>query len=150
MYGIPSRRTLVYALPKGCPYTYRPFGICRVSHNLAKSHNLVHHWCMSQMHTYADLAENLVDRMHRAMRISDMSTQELADKMGVHRNSVRNYLTGRRQPNRPAHCLGFATGVPLTWLETGHINGDPGEPSPVGLGTNNPPVTRSPCSGSLR
>lgn len=86
---------------------------------------------MSQMHTYADLAENLVDRMHRAMRISDMSTQELADKMGVHRNSVRNYLTGRRQPNRPALIAwAFATGVPLTWLETGHINGDPGEPLP--------------------
>lgn len=86
---------------------------------------------MSQMHTYADLEETMVDRLARAMRISDVSTQELADRMGVHRNSVRNYLTGRRHPSRPALIAwAFATGVPLTWLETGHISGDPSDPLP--------------------
>ena len=64
-----------------------------VAHNLAKSHNLVHHWCMSQMHTYADLAENLVDRIcdcgHTALAHHGLDARERRDA-GCQTNTMRD------------------------------------------------------------
>jgi transcriptional regulator with XRE-family HTH domain len=80
---------------------------------------------MTQMYGVADLAFDLTDRLHKSMRVSGMTTTTLGEALGVHRNTISNYLTGRsRMDRRTLISWAFATGVPLAWLEHGE------EPSP--------------------
>jgi transcriptional regulator with XRE-family HTH domain len=75
---------------------------------------------MSQMHNAHDLAFDLFDRLHKAMRLSGHTSTTLAAALGVHRNTVSNYLSGRTQlDRRTLIAWSFACGVPLEWLENG-------------------------------
>lgn len=72
---------------------------------------------------------DLADRLRRALRVSDVSIQDMADYLGVSRNTVGNWINGHIVPKR-AMLISFAlrTGFPLEWLETGAA------PSPDGDG----------------
>lgn len=50
---------------------------------------------MTQMHTTEELAFDLVDRLHKSLRISGHTSASLGAALGVHRNTVGNYLSGR-------------------------------------------------------
>ena len=64
------------------------------------------------------------DRMRRALRVSDVGVQEMADYLGVARNTVSTWINGRIVPNRQTMRLwALRTGVPLEWLETGDLPG---------------------------
>jgi len=85
---------------------------------------------MSEMHSaYGALQWDLSDRLTKAIRYSGKSTQQMADELGVHRNTITNYTSGRKSPDRRTILAwAVATGVPVEWLETGKGAGDPGDP----------------------
>ena len=57
----------------------------------------------------------LVARMH-----ANLEQQELSDLTGLSRTTIGNYEKGRVKPRRSGLiAIAFATGVDLTWLETG-------------------------------
>lgn len=65
---------------------------------------------------------DLSDRLRKSLRHSAVSVQEMAEYLGVSRNTVGNYLSGRTHPDRRTTRLwAIRTGVPLEWLEEGII-----------------------------
>ena len=76
---------------------------------------------------------DLADRMRKALRVSEVGVQEVADAVGINRNAVSAWINGRVKPS-DAHLRKFAmrTGAPLHWLKTGEEN--EGTPSPDGEG----------------
>ena len=68
----------------------------------------------------AALEFDLADRIRKAMRVRDLSVQEVADALGVNRNTIGNWTNGRATPSTPA-LMAFSSvvGVPLVWLQTG-------------------------------
>lgn len=77
---------------------------------------------MSQLHGTEVLAFDLTDRLHKSMRVAKLTTTTLGEALGVHRNTISNYLTGRSPMDRRTMISwAFATGVPLAWLETGIV-----------------------------
>lgn len=91
---------------------------------------------MSQMHTTSDgLAFDLIDRLHKSMRVSGKTATALSSDLGVHRNTVNNYLAGRTEVDRRTLIAwAFATGVPFAWLETGEDEGSSNPDGPDGGG----------------
>lgn len=62
----------------------------------------------------------LQDRIMRARRHAGLEQSELAELAGLSRKSISRYETGLSTPRRPALiAIALATGVDLTWLETG-------------------------------
>ena len=68
-------------------------------------------------------------RLHLARYLAGLDMQELAEATGISRSTIRNYesLTWNR-PRNPAYLRlwAMATGVPLSWLQTGTVPG-PGD-----------------------
>ena len=74
-----------------------------------------------------DLNFDLADRMRKALRVADLGVAEMADYLGVSRNTVSTWINGRITPSLQSRRLwAMRTGVPLEWLETGT---DPDDPS---------------------
>lgn len=75
---------------------------------------------------------DLSDRMAKALKVAGLSVQDMADFLGVSRNTVGNYTHGRTKPDKRTLMLwAMGTGVPQGWLETGEDTGeDGGGPSP--------------------
>lgn len=75
---------------------------------------------------------DIADRMRKALRESGIGNQEMADYLGVSRNTVGNYINGRNRPDKRTLMLwALSTGVPFAWLETGEA---PVPHGPVGGG----------------
>jgi len=69
-----------------------------------------------------DLRFDLVDRLHKSLRVSRKTAGRIAEDLDTHRNTVANYLSGRSQPKRETLAgWALATGVPLRWLESGDM-----------------------------
>ena len=84
---------------------------------------------MSQMHEMSDLTFDLHDRLAKALRVAGMKPGDMARALGVHRNTIGNYLNGRTPvERRTLIAWSFATGVPLEWLEFGHSDSDDNGP----------------------
>lgn len=69
----------------------------------------------------------LTDRLRRAREFAGFDQARLAEALGISRNSVGNYESGRRLPTRP-YLIAWAdvTGVDAVWLETGTAPADAG------------------------
>ena len=89
---------------------------------------------MSDMHQTAVPGFEMRHRLGLALEWADVSAGEMAETLGVHRNTVSNYLNGRATPKR-AVLVTWAVrcGVPLVWLLTGH-EPDPGVASTIWYG----------------
>lgn len=62
----------------------------------------------------------LGDRMHKALRSADMGVSEMADYLGVARNTVSTWIHDKIRPSKQTLRLwSMRTGVSLTWIETG-------------------------------
>lgn len=73
----------------------------------------------------------LGDRLSKALDHSGVSVAEMADHLGVSRNTVGNYTSGRTSPRRAVMAMwALRTGVPFEWLMTGDVPTDP--PTPTG------------------
>jgi transcriptional regulator with XRE-family HTH domain len=70
------------------------------------------------------------DRLGKALRHAQMRHQEMADYLGVSRNTIGNYVSGRVAVDKRTRMLwAMRTGVSPEWLETGEA--PPGGPSPT-------------------
>lgn len=57
------------------------------------------------------------DRMRKALRHADIGVQEMADYLGVARNTVSTWINGRIRPGRQTLRLwALRCGVPFEWL----------------------------------
>jgi transcriptional regulator with XRE-family HTH domain len=75
---------------------------------------------MTEQVTHDIPAWTRADRLRKAREHAGMQQQELADRIGISRNSVGNYEAGRTAPRRIVlNAWALATGVPMSWLETG-------------------------------
>lgn len=75
------------------------------------------------------------DRMRKALRVADVSVQEIADAVGINRNSVSAWLNGRAKPSElQLKKFAMRTGAPLGWLVSGDIKAP--APSPGGGGAH--------------
>lgn len=64
----------------------------------------------------------LGDRMSKALRHAGVGVSEMADYLGVARNTVSTWLHDRIHPSRQTLLLwSVRTGVPLEWIETGTV-----------------------------
>jgi len=60
------------------------------------------------------------DRLSKALRSSGIGVQEMAQSLGLSRNTLTNYLHDKTRVPRPTLILwAMRTGVSLSWLETG-------------------------------
>jgi transcriptional regulator with XRE-family HTH domain len=89
---------------------------------------------------------DMADRLRRALRVSGVSVQEMADYLDVTRNSVGNWINGRVQPDvRTLRLFALRTGFPIVWL----VNGE--EPPSGDDGSSmEPPVGIEPTTFSLQ
>ena len=63
----------------------------------------------------------LADRLRKARLLTGLEGQELADEIGIHRNSVRQVRegSGRAATDRAARLWALRTGVSYEWLDDG-------------------------------
>jgi transcriptional regulator with XRE-family HTH domain len=78
---------------------------------------------------------DLADRMRKALRISNVGVQEIADYLGVARNTVSTWINGRIEPSTQTLRLwALRCGVSYEWLRSGESAGEPSnDPSEVQL-----------------
>lgn len=77
---------------------------------------------MSEMQNVAivSLEWDVADRMRKSLRASGVGVQDMADYLGMSRNSISNWINGRAIPDHRTLLLwSMKTGVPLPWLEGG-------------------------------
>lgn len=72
------------------------------------------------------------DRLARALDEAGLSVQEMADELEVHRNTIGNYLAGRRPSKATLGVWAIRCGVPYRWLAFGEAPED-GDTTPVTL-----------------
>ena len=78
------------------------------------------------------LQPHVGDRIRKALEVGNVTVQEMADYLGIHRNSVGAWMNLRRQPSKQSlRLIALRTGVPFEWLETGKAPTD--EPPGPGL-----------------
>ena len=67
---------------------------------------------------------DLADRMRKAMRHAGLSSQEIADYLGVSRTSVSAWINGRVRPSAPTlRVWALRCGVSFEWLRDGQPGG---------------------------
>ena len=68
------------------------------------------------------------DRLRRALRVSQISVQDMAAYLQVSRNTVTAWINGHNRPRRrDLAAFAMRTGFPLEWLETGRMPGGDGD-----------------------
>ena len=79
---------------------------------------------MSQQHSIGNVPEwDMHDRLQKALRVRGITPTGLASELGVHRNTINNYLSGRTPiDRRTILAWAMACGVSPTWLEYGTTN----------------------------
>ncbi len=71
-------------------------------------------------------AWDTADRMRKALRESGVGVQEMADYLGVARNTVSTWINGRIEPSRQTLRLwALRCGVSYDWLTTGTAAPEP-------------------------
>lgn len=76
-------------------------------------------------------AIKLGDRLGLSLKHANVSHQEMADYLGVSRNTIGNYLSERTHADKRTLMLwSMRTGVDLEWLRTGQAPAAP--PTPPG------------------
>ena len=69
------------------------------------------------------------DRLAKALRARGISNQEMADFLGVSRNTIGNYIHDKRKvPKAVLRVWALRTGLPLGWLQTGIVPEDGDDP----------------------
>ncbi|HXR41759.1 MAG TPA: helix-turn-helix transcriptional regulator [Acidothermaceae bacterium] len=70
------------------------------------------------------------DRLRKAREHAGLQQQELADEVGISRNSISSYELDHTKPQRPTLLLwALRCGVPLEWIVTGRVTvSDPDGP----------------------
>lgn len=101
---------------------------------------------MSEQPTFGVPEWTLGDRLGKSLDFAEIGIAEMADYLGISRNTVGNYVADRtRIPNPTLTLWAMRTGVPKAWIETGDTppHGDGGTPLSA---TNGYRTTRSALS----
>ena len=93
---------------------------------------------MSTQLTEGNIPEfDTADRMRKTLRSSGVGVSEIAEYLGVGRNTVSNWINGRNPASvQTLRLWALRTGVPFEWLATGESprpegpEGDDGEGLP--------------------
>lgn len=82
---------------------------------------------------------DLSDRLSKALKVSGLKVQDMAEYLGVSRGSVGNWINGRVVPSTQTIRLwALRTGAPYEWLKDGTpITGGDGGPGESFLGESN-------------
>jgi len=103
---------------------------------------------MSEQPTFGVPEWTLGDRLGKSLDFAKLSVGEMADYLGISRNTVGNYLGDRTRIPQPTLTLwAMRTGVPKKWIETGTTSphGDGGSPMSI---TNGYRTTRGALSAA--
>ena len=77
----------------------------------------------------AQLRWDRADRLAKSLHVAEISVAEMAEYLGVHRNTVSGYLNRRIRPNKRTLSLwALRTGAPYDWLVDG--DSEPQQPPP--------------------
>lgn len=79
---------------------------------------------MSEAQSETEIPQwDVADRMAKALRVSGVTPARMALFLGVHRNTIGNYVHGKSRPSR-ATLIAWAdfTQFPLEWIETGQVS----------------------------
>lgn len=69
----------------------------------------------------------LGDRLYKSLRVSGLSNADLADELGVSRNTIGNYIADRTEPkDGQVKLWALRTGIPYQELRYGIVPGDTG------------------------
>jgi transcriptional regulator with XRE-family HTH domain len=72
---------------------------------------------------------DLADRMRKSLRESGIGVQEMADYLGVARNTVSTWINGKITPSTQTMRLwSLRCGVPYEWLSSGLVSRTEGGP----------------------
>jgi len=72
----------------------------------------------------------LGDRLRKAREEAGLQQKDVADALGISRNSVGNYEAGHTKPRRLVlQAWAFQCGVSYGWLKDGHVTGISPEPA---------------------
>lgn len=76
---------------------------------------------MSTAHSIQQRFEfGMPDRLGKALDVAGIASGDMADYLGVSRNTISNYINGRTEPRKQTLRLwALRTGAPLEWLQTG-------------------------------
>lgn len=70
---------------------------------------------------------DVADRMRKALRVSKVGVQEMAEYLDVERGTVSTWINGRIGPKtQTLRLFALKTGVPFEWLRTGQVSGSNG------------------------
>lgn len=71
----------------------------------------------------------LKHRLALALEVACLDRDQMAAELGVHKNTITNYMRGHTVPSRGVLIAwALRTGVPFEWLLTGHLaEGGPGQ-----------------------
>ncbi|MDB2211739.1 helix-turn-helix domain-containing protein [Mycobacteroides abscessus] len=74
------------------------------------------------------------DRLKKAISVSDTGVAEMAEYLGVTRETLSRYLNGRNEtPLAIVRLIAMRTGVPVEWILTGNAPDGPGPELPGGI-----------------
>ncbi|UJL31712.1 helix-turn-helix transcriptional regulator [Mycolicibacterium vanbaalenii] len=69
---------------------------------------------------------DLADRLTKSLRVAGMSSQDMADYLDVHRNTISAWMNGRTPPSTQSLRLwALRTGVPYEWIREGKAPTEP-------------------------
>lgn len=78
-------------------------------------------------------------RLRIAREFAGLEQDQLAERIGVSRNTVGNAEKGRGKPRKiTLNAWALACGVPVSWIETGVVKQSPDGDDPSRLGESNP------------
>lgn len=108
-------------------------------------HRIVH--MSTNPHEAETLDFDLADRLVKSLRVSGVGVGDIAVELGVTRQTVANWTSGRTAPKRVYRKQwALFTGVPYEWLETGQKK----DPQPKGPGVQELPDGFDPSTFSLQ
>ncbi len=77
------------------------------------------------------------DRLKKAIRVSDVQIMDMAEYLGVTRETLSRYLNGKQQaPLAIVRLVALRTGVPVNWILTGDDSTDGPDDGPYGVVAN--------------
>jgi transcriptional regulator with XRE-family HTH domain len=77
---------------------------------------------------------DLSDRLRKSLHVAGLSNQDMADYLGVSKNTVSRWITGAIDPKiSMVRLWALRTGVPFEWLATGVATDNGGPDGPITL-----------------
>lgn len=113
-------------------------------------HRRIFYYMSTQPVTSRDLSWTLGDRIRKAVSVTGIPANKLAEALGVTRVTLSRWMNDATAPSvKNLHHMALVTGVPVEWLISGKLNETP--PPSDGEGESvEPPTGFEPVTFSLQ